>query len=177
MRRKVRGLQNGAGTHGDGAFQAVFQLTDIAGPLIHLEQFQGVRVDGVLRLPGLANTLKEIFRQRTNIFLTLTQRRQTKTYHVEAEEKIAAERSLLDRRLQVTAGGGYDAHVDSNGFAIALKVKLSFLQGTDQSALNIERHLSDFIEEDGASAGQSKYAIPGFSRPVDRFNGAEELIF
>ena len=36
MRWKVRGLQHGAGTHSHGAFQAVFQFTHIAGPLIKL---------------------------------------------------------------------------------------------------------------------------------------------
>ena len=40
MRRKVRGLQHGPGTHGHGAFQAVFQFAHIARPLIKLSNFK-----------------------------------------------------------------------------------------------------------------------------------------
>ncbi len=115
-----------------------------------------------MRLPALANTVKETLGQGTNVFFALAQWRQTKTNHVEAEEQIAAEGSLLDSHLQIPAGSSNHAHIDWDGFAIALNVKLPFLQGANQLALNIQRHFPNFIKKNCASAGQGKQAVSGF---------------
>ena len=78
-------------------------------------------------MAGLAHTLQEILSQRTDIFFAFTQRRQAETNHVEPEEKIAAESSLLYSHFQVTAGARNNADIDRNSFARALGVKFSFL--------------------------------------------------
>src|ERR1041385_4344089 len=127
MRREVSDLQYRPGAHGDGTLQTVFKFTNIPWPFIHLEQFHCVRMNGVLNLPCMANTLKEIFRKRANILSALTQRGQAKHYYIEPEEKIAAECSLLDGCLQITACRRHNTHVYSHGLAIALNVKFSFL--------------------------------------------------
>src|SRR6476646_3817277 len=159
MRRKVSGLQHRSRAHGDGAFQTVFQLTDVAGPIIDLKQLHRLRTDRVLDLSALARALKEMLSQRTNVFFALTQRRQTETNHIEAEEQIASERSLLHGHLQVPTGRGDNPNIDRDGFAVAMGMKFPFLQGTNQLSLNIQRHLSDFVKEYAATAGQGKQAV------------------
>ena len=50
-------------------------------------------------------------------------------------------------------GGGDDADVQRDGFAAADAADLAFLQEAQQMALQVDRHVADFVQEQGAAVG------------------------
>ena len=78
---------------------------------------------------------------------------------VQAVEQILAERPLLDHVAQVAIGRGDDAHVDDASAAVGADLlQLARFEESQQQALHPQRHLADFVEEDGAHVGRLELA-------------------
>jgi hypothetical protein len=78
---------------------------------------------------------------------------------VEAVVEVAAEGAAAHLLLQVTVGGGDDAHVGLDGPGGAHGHDLPLLEGAEQLDLEGGRHLADLVQEEGAAAGGHQEAV------------------
>jgi hypothetical protein len=102
---------------------------------------------------------EELVHKHRNVFSTITQRRNDYVNDVEAIEQILAERPLLDHFSQVTVGRSDHTHVDDAATAVGANfLQLACLEESEQEALHAQRHLPDFVEEDGAHVGGFEFA-------------------
>ena len=95
----------------------------------------------------------EVLHQRRDVFAALAQRRDLDVHDVEAVIQIVAKAACFDRFLQVVIGRRNDAHLHLHRRAGADRQDLLGLDRAQQLDLKVERHVGDFIKEDGAAAG------------------------
>ena len=86
-----------------------------------------------------------------NVFAPLAQRRDDEMNDVDAIEQILAKLPLADELAQVAIRRGDDADIRRHRHALGADL-LDFarLEEPQQQALHPQRHLADFVEEDGA---------------------------
>ena len=135
----------------------IFQLAHIAGEVEVGEPGQGaVRNAFGLNAQLVGANLQEVARQHGHVFLALTQGRQAQADDIEAVKQVLAESAVLDALLQVLVGGRNYAHVGFHRTMTAYAVKVAVAQHAQQAGLQIERHVANFIEEQGAAVGLFK---------------------
>ena len=92
--------------------------------------------------------------------MTLAQRRQMHSDHVESIEQVGAEAAALDLFFQVAIGGRQHARVYRHRFRGAdgdhFTLHLPLLQHPQQFDLNRRRRLADFVEEERALIGRGE---------------------
>ncbi|KAG0731844.1 hypothetical protein G6F23_014905 [Rhizopus arrhizus] len=66
-------------------------------------------------------------------------------------EQVLAEQALFDTLLQRLVGRGHDAHVHPHGLSPAHAVEAAFGQHAQQARLQLDRHVADFVQEQGAA--------------------------
>ena len=88
---------------------------------------------------------------QVDIVFAVAKRRQTDREHVQTEEEIGAESALRDLLFQIGVRRGNDAHIDPHRLVAADPLERLFLKQPQQFHLREQRHLADFIEEDGAA--------------------------
>jgi hypothetical protein len=98
-----------------GRFQAVFELSHVAGPLGGLDGANGrgrkcKQRQGVALRCTLAKRLGEL----AQVIATLAEGRKTHGQHVESVVEIFAKALLLDQKLEIRVGGGDQADVCAN---------------------------------------------------------------
>ena len=86
-----------------------------------------------------------------NVLGPLTQRRKRDGESVEAVEEILPELADRERLLEITVGGGDDAHPDLASDHVPHGLDLARLQHAEELGLHLERHVADLVEEDGAA--------------------------
>ena len=74
-------------------------------------------------------------------------------HHVEPVVEILAEAAGGNGRFQVGVGGGDDAHVHRDGFGGAHGPHFAFLQHPQQLGLELQGHVADLVQEQGAAVG------------------------
>ena len=80
---------------------------------------------------------------------------------VEAVEEILAEGALADALPQIAMGGADHADVDARHLPVGADLlDLAGLEEAEQQGLHPQRHLADFVEEDGAAVGHLQQARP-----------------
>ena len=132
----------------------VFELAHIARKVEGLQTGQCCVRDALGLHSQLTRALlQEVARQSRHVFLALTQRRQAQADHVQAVEQVLAEHAVLDAGFQVLVRRGNHAHIRLHGRMAAHTVEMPVGQHTQQSRLQIERHVADFIEEQRAALG------------------------
>src|SRR5262249_27064097 len=136
----------------DGTFDDVFELADIARPMI------GDQVAlGTWRNPGESPAAagrcanEELPGEIGNILATLAQGRGSQCDHVEAMEKVLTEGAALDFSSEIAIGGGDQADVERQSLDAADALKFAFLKNTEEFGLQLEREFADFVEENGPS--------------------------
>src|SRR5690606_27867835 len=67
-------------------------------------------------------------------------------------EKILTEAPFQNALLQRLVGGRNDAHVRPNSLGAAHPIEAALCQDPQQPRLQVERHVTDFVQEQGASA-------------------------
>src|SRR3954470_12726446 len=111
------GIDHRASGQQHRAVHRVFQLADIAAPLMHLQQVDGCRRQVLLRQPvGLGVFLGEVGRQGDDVGRPLAQRRQAQVDDVEAEIKVFAEPAGARLFLQLAVGRGEHAESTLTGW-------------------------------------------------------------
>ena len=137
----------------------VFQLAHIAGELkIHQAAERSVGDALGFNAQVFGTFLQEQARQCGHVFAAFAQCGQAKTDDVQAVKKVFSKHTLFDAIFQILVRGGDDAHVRSHGAVTAHAVELAVAQNTQQTGLKVKRHVSDFVQEQGAAIGLLKAA-------------------
>src|SRR4051812_14492749 len=92
--------------------------------------------------------------EQRNVLAPFAQGHRLDRKHVEPEIEVLAKTSALNLLLEVAIGRGDDADVDRAGALLADAFEIAFLQYAQQLALQFERDLADFVEEQRAAIGE-----------------------
>ena len=141
-------------------FQHIAQFADVAAPGLGHQQGQGVgqqlgRRGAVAQRQVFAQHLD----QGRNVAAPRTQRRHAQRQHMQAVEQVFAELATLHHGHQIARGGGHQAHIERHQLVRAQGLDLALLQGAQQLGLHAQRHVADFVQEQGAAVGQLELAI------------------
>ena len=79
--------------------------------------------------------------------------------HVQAVEQILTEFTFLYPHFQVLVGGGDDAYVNLHRGITTDPIELAICQHPQQAGLHIQRHIADFIQEQGPAVGLLKATL------------------
>ena len=141
-------------------FHNVAQLTDVAGPLVLLQGFHSLGLEG---RDGFAHVLcddfQEVANQQRDVILAFAQRRHLYDNDAQAVVEVFAEIPFLNLTLEVLVGGRQNAHIDGDLFLTSDAHNLVLLQGTQHLGLRWKAHVADFIQEERAAVGQFKVAL------------------
>ena len=99
--------------------------------------------------------------QNLNILTPLAQGRQAQTNHIQTVKQVLAKHAFFDALLKVLVGGGNDAHIGFDGAVSAHTVEMTIGQNTQQTRLQIKRHVTNFVQEQGAAFSLLKTTTPG----------------
>src|SRR4029077_16706019 len=114
----------------DRTENGVFELTDIAGPVIGGKECHAVGADGPYPLSFFrGNACEEISDEFRNVVAPRSERRYRQGENVQAIKEIFAKTSGLYVGDQVTIGGRDDAHVDLDRSAPADRLDFARLEG------------------------------------------------
>src|SRR5260370_1346023 len=165
------------GGQDDRAFDNIFELADVAGPIIIHQKFQCGGSEVAQRLVVLpAVTIKEMRKQRGNVFAAIAERRQLKVNDVEAVIEIFSEAAFADKGEEVHVGGGDDADVDFNLLSAAEAHEFALLNDAEKLGLRFRTDGGDFVEEDRALIGDFEKAFFGSHGAGERtLNVTEKL--
>jgi len=89
--------------------------------------------------------------QLVDVIATRTQRWHFDTNHVKAMQEIFAKQPLCDPRFQSLVRGSDDSHLDSHWHLATDTVELAFRQHPEQPRLQLRRHVTYLIQEQGAA--------------------------
>src|SRR2546430_3033334 len=128
-----------AASQQQGLSHDVFQLANVAGPGLALQQLNGFGLNRGLRDAQFrAVTLDEIFDQDRDILWSQPQRGNSDNHNAEAVKEVLAKKFLFDGRLQIAMGGGDNADVDGNGLFAAQTLDAFFLKNAQQLGLSAQ---------------------------------------
>jgi hypothetical protein len=125
---------------------------DVAGPFVRHQDRQ--RLFGEhRRIVRRKAARQEMLDQHRNVLDPIGQRGQFDRQNVKAVEKVSPEPALRNRAFQALVGCRDHADIDADIFVAADAADLVVLQHAQQPHLHVERHLADFVEEQGAVVG------------------------
>ena len=144
--------------HDRHALDQVGQLAHVARPVVAAQRHDrgGVEADGAALL--VFHAQDEFVDQHRDVLHPLAQRGHLDGEYVEPVEEIFPETVLGDHLFQVLVRRGNDAHVRLLGLVATDALEGALLQHAQQLDLHGQRHVADFIEEQGAALGQLEAA-------------------
>ena len=152
FRRQVGALHRLAGRHYRQPVTEVLQLAHVARKIELGQHGQGFRRQALDRHPQRAGAgRQEVAGQGRDVLDPFAQRRQAQPDHIQAMEQVLAEQALLHALLQRLVGSSNDAHVDAHRLRTADAVEAAFGQHAQQARLQFDRHVADFVQEQGAA--------------------------
>src|SRR5271154_5782396 len=97
----------------DGALDDIFQLANVAGPIVVHQEFHCTRRKLAHRLGVLqAIAREEVSEQRGDVFPAIAQRGQLEMNYIQAVVQVLAEAALADKRQQFNVGSSNDADIN-----------------------------------------------------------------
>ncbi len=154
----------------DGAEDRVFELADIARPVIGRQQRHGTaryRQPLIESLLG-GEALDEGAYQNGDILLAPAQRRNGDREDVQPIVEIFAEPALANLGDKVLICGRDEAHIHLLRLTRPDRLDLALLDGAQQLDLYVERKIADFVEKEGAAVGIDELAAVLFARARKR---------
>ena len=97
-------------------------------------------------------------RQYRNIFVSLSQRRQSNGKNIQAIIEVFPKGLLTNRLEQIAVGGGHDANIDLDRRRAAHAIEFPLLQDAKQFHLCFVGDFANLIQENGAAVSQLKTA-------------------
>ena len=143
-----------AGADHHRALDDVFQLTDVAGPVVALQ-----RVDRVGRKPqvfsplALGVPLHEVFGEERDIPFTVSERWELDPRDIEAVKQIGAEVVVLDGALESGVGTGDQSRMKRLFFGPAKPAKFPVFDHPQELRLELERQLGHLVEKNSSVVG------------------------
>ena len=87
----------------------------------------------------------QLTQKKERILLPVSQRREVQLQHIQPVKQILAKPAVSHFLFQVFVGGRDNAHINRNDGITSETHNLALLQNTQQTALEVWRHISDFI--------------------------------
>src|SRR5262245_24092466 len=148
-------IEGRAAPENRGTLDRVFELADIARPIVGDGAIEKRGRDSLKRLAQLAGDLcKEVADERRDVLAPLAQRRDRHRKDVEPIEEVGAEGTRADLRLQIAIRAGDHTHVGAQRARPANPLELLLLEHAQQLRLRLERQLADLVEEERAAVGE-----------------------
>src|SRR5579864_915252 len=107
---------------------------------------------------------EEVLRQPRNFFSPLTKRWNVNVDHIETIEKVLAKLSLTDCLFEVAMRGGNDAYVYFDRLIASQPQEFSILEHLEEFGLEPDIHVSNLVEQDGATVCHLELARPVLNR-------------
>ena len=124
---------------------------------------------------GAAEEVEDEFRE---VFATFAEWWECQRNDIQSIEEIFTELSAADEFFEVAVGGGDESHVDFHTAVAADGFKLPLLKHSQELDLSFERHVADFIEEQGAFVcGLEATGFIGMGACESTADVAEEFTF
>jgi hypothetical protein len=98
--------------------------------------------------------------QGADVLLTLSKGRHVDPDSVESIEEVAPEGASRDEFLETRIRRCHDSNIDFAHIIAAYGANLTGLKDAEQGCLNLERKISDFVEEERALVGGGKETVP-----------------
>ena len=138
----------------EGALDNVAQFTDVSGPGVVTDDVPGLGVEPLdLESEFAVELIDEAFGDGVDIVYPLPQGRNGKDHHVETVVEILPEFPLPHQGLEVAVGRRHHPDVHRLRGGAPQRDQLPFLEHPKQLHLHGERHVADFVQEDGAGVG------------------------
>src|SRR5260370_40460801 len=97
--------------------------------------------------------LNKKIRQWNDVVLALPERRQGDLDDIQAVVEIDPELALIDRIGQLAIAGGHHAQVNLDVLKTAQAAEFPLLEHAQHLGLNLDGHLTDFIQKNGSGGG------------------------
>jgi hypothetical protein len=151
------------------ALDCVFQLTNVAGPVVAKQQFEGARREpGRIAIHRRGELPNEVARQDGNVLAPFAQRRDIDVEYVQAVIEIRPECARFHQTLQPLVRGCDDAEIDLHGRRVADAHDLFLLQHAQQVGLGAQGDVADLIQENSAAVGHLELALLARLRAGER---------
>ena len=160
----------------DRETQGVVQLPDVARPVVVAKT--GHHFIGHPQPPPFGLDLEQGVDQTRQV-IALAQRRQGYGEAVDTVVQVLAEAPCGNLLAQVAVGCAHQRDVDRRGARATNRGNASLLQHAQQAGLQLERHVADFVEEQGAAICLADFAYCPFLARTGKCpaNVAEQLRF
>src|SRR6202030_4654277 len=112
------------------------------------------------------------------VLAPVAQRRQMQRTHVQAVAQITAEFFFFDATNQIAIGGGDQPHVHPDRLRASQALELLILQNAQQLGLQLQRNVSNLVEQQSALIRQFQPAeLLAYRSSEGSFFVAEQLAF
>src|SRR6266851_3162126 len=118
--------------------------------------FFGDRVDKFFH--GCGKLFEEVPNKLRNISFPFAERRQRKRENIQPVVQILSEFAVADHLPQVSIARHDDTNIDPRGADAAYGLELAFLEYAKKLGLKLQRHVSNFVEEQRSTISQRKAA-------------------
>src|SRR6185369_6297069 len=106
--------------------------------------------------------------EQRDVFLAQPERRHRDGENIDPVKQVFPELAVLDLFSQITVGGRDDPDIGLDGAGTPQPLEFTILDDPEQLALQLKRHLADFVEEYGAAIGQFESPDLASIRPGER---------
>ena len=163
----------------DGAFDAVFEFADVAGPMVgdhHVDGGGGDASDGFVEFFGVL--FDEEVGEEEDVVFAVAQRGEVDGEDVEAVVEVLSEVAFADGGFEVSVGGADDADGGFSCFVGAEAFEFAFLEDAEDFDLDGGGEVADFVEEERAVVGLFDVSVACSSGAGEgAFFVAEEFAF
>src|SRR6266478_7398293 len=118
--------------------------------------FFGDSVDDFVH--GRGELFDEVTHKFRNIHFSLAERWQRNRENIQPIVQILSEFAVTDHLPQVSIARRDDTNIDPRGTGAAHSLELAFLEHSKKLGLKLQRHVSNFVEEQRSTIGQRKTA-------------------
>ena len=145
------------GLEGDGSFDDVLELADIARPGVGLKDTDGIRGQS-LAFDSETSTgpLDEVAGEIGKVVGSLAQGRQVEVEHVEPVEEILSEGALFDIGAEIPVRRRHDPDVELDFTGSAHRSNPVLLEHAQEFRLHGRGQLADLVEQEAAALGIDK---------------------
>ncbi|OLB18888.1 MAG: hypothetical protein AUH12_01385 [Gemmatimonadetes bacterium 13_2_20CM_69_8] len=146
----------------------VRELAHVPRPAVRGEQLHGAGVEPHRspQAPGLPR--REMLHQRRNVLGPLAQRRDVHRQHVQPEQQVLAELSLLRGLAQVLVGRRDHAHLHGERPLATESLDHAGLEHAQQLRLGLEAQVADLVQEQRAAVGELEATHPPLGSARER---------
>src|SRR3984893_14607909 len=112
--------------------------------------------------------MDKVFQQHQNVVLPFAERRNLDWVWVQPVVEVRAKCPVCNGGFQIAIRCRDYADIDLDGLRAADAFEFTFLQHPQECNLSVQRHLADFVQENGSSVRQFKSTEAALHRPGER---------